>query len=284
MRHPRGAATSLGAIAFFVAGAIVFLAIVAPSRAAAYGDTLAHPRTTPQYWVTTSGTDTAIDRVDPFIAGRVFRAAHSVALGGWAGSITGAAWASEAEFASDVRSGNIPSDVRAVMYDPEGWDSTPRPEQRDPALYAERFVWLAHANGYIAIVTPHPSLVSVPGSVCGQRADETQEAAYVRCRIAEKVAKDADLYETQAQALERDPSAYRDFVARTARQARSANPDVIVLSGLSTAPGYVATAQMLYAAWDSVKDVVDGHYLSLVRVEYPGAAAAFLRLIAGGSN
>ena len=73
-------------------------------------------------------------------------------------------------------------------------------------------------------------------------------------------------------------------MARTARQARSANPDVIVLSGLSTAPGYVATPQMLYAAWDSVKDVVDGHYMSLVKVEYPATAAAFLRLIDGPTD
>jgi hypothetical protein len=259
VRHPRGAATSLAAIAFLTAGAIVFLAIVAPSGAAAYGDTLAHPRTTPQYWVTTTGTNAAIQRVDP-------------------------AWASEAQFASDIREGNIPADVQDVMYDPEGWDSTPLPEQRDPARYAELFARLAHAHGYVVIVTPHPSLVSVPGAACGQRAGETQEAAYVRCRIAEEVARYADIYETQAQALERDPGAYRDFVARTAAQARSANPDVVVLSGLSTAPGYVATPHMLYAAWDSVKDVVDGHYLSLVRVEYPETAAAFLRLIAGANS
>jgi len=284
VRHPRRATSPLGAVAFCVTGAVVFLALIAPARAAGYGDTLAHSRTTPQYWVTTTGTNTAIDRVDPFIAERVFRSPHSVALGGWAGSVTGAAWPSFAEFASDVRAGDIAANVRAVMYDPEGWTSTPLREQRDPARYAERFARLAHANGYVAIVTPHPSLVAALGAACRQRTSETQEAAYIRCRIAEKVARYADAYETQAQALERDPVAYRDFVARTARQARSANPDVIVLSGLSTAPGYVATPQMLYAAWDSVKDVVDGHYMSLVKVEYPATAAAFLRLIDGPTD
>jgi hypothetical protein len=49
------------------------------------------------------------------------------------------------------------------------------------------------------------------------------------------------------------------------------------MSGLSTHPGYPATTEMLRSAWASVRDVVDGHYLSLGRhLRHPDVAAAFL--------
>jgi hypothetical protein len=174
----------------------------------------------------------------------------------------------------------VPADVRVAMYDPEGWDETPLRERRHPIRYIEKFARLAHANGYVAMVTPHPGLVSVPGAECGREGAESEVDAYLRCRIAERTARYADVYETQAQAMENNPQAYRAFVVATAEQAREANPQVVVLSGLSTSPGYPATDQMLYAAWRSVADVVDGHYLSLARQRYPGTAAAFLAEVA----
>ena len=47
-------------------------------------------------------------------------------------------------------------------------------------------------------------------------------------------------------------------VSATAARARDANPSVLVLSGLSTSPGFPATPEMLLDAWGSVADVVDG--------------------------
>ncbi|MGH2635195.1 MAG: hypothetical protein ACRDHU_03505 [Actinomycetota bacterium] len=77
--------------------------------------------------------------------------------------------------------------------------------------------------------------------------------------------------------MQRDPAAYRAFVEATARLARDVNRDVQVLSGLSTHPGYPATAEMLKDAWASVRNVVDGHYLSLGRrLRHPDVAASFL--------
>jgi hypothetical protein len=162
------------------------------------------------------------------------------------------------------------------MYDPEKWDATPLNEQRHPVAYARKFSLLARAHGYEVVVTPHPNLVEVDGATCGIQPGESEEHAYVRCGIAARIGRYADVYETQAQALEDRPTEYRAFVEATAAQARSANQNVVVLSGLSTAPGYPATAQMLFAAWSSVSDIVDGHYLSLARLRYPGAAAEFL--------
>src|SRR6266511_547062 len=235
----------------------------------------------PQRWVTSRGTISAIAALDPRVAAAVFGTPTAIALGGWPGSTHGMAWASQAKFAADLEAGVIPATVRAVMYDPEAWEATPLPERQDPVKYIEEFARLAHQHGYFVIVTPHPRLVEVPGGRCRMRASETMEAAYLRCGIAAEAARHADGYETQGQYLQRDPGRYQEFVSRTAAQAREANPDVVMLSGLSTHPGYPATPEMLHEAWQSVREVVDGHYLSLARRRLPSVAATFLRRAAG---
>jgi hypothetical protein len=229
-----------------------------------------------QRWVTVTGTIRAIAAVDPTLAARVFGTSDAIALGGWPGATTGRAWASYARFAEDVAAGSIPGDVRVVMYDPESWEATPLEERVDPLGSIEAFCSLARSQGYFVLVTPHPNLVSVAGSPHGPRAGETREVAYLRSGIVEVSAANADAVETQAQTLQRDPAAYRAFVAATARLARDVKPDVQVLSGLSTHPGYPATPEMMAGAWASVRDVVDGHYLSLARLRLVEVAASFL--------
>jgi hypothetical protein len=163
------------------------------------------------------------------------------------------------------------------MYDPESWEATPLAERLDPLGSIKAFCDLARAQGYFVMITPHPNIVSVPGSPHAPRARETREAAYLRSGITEVAAEHADAVETQAQRLQRDPATYRDLVAATARLARDIKPDVQFLSGLSTHPGYPATAKMLKEAWASVRDVVDGHYLSLGRhLRKPEVAARLL--------
>ena len=228
--------------------------------------------------MTSAGTIRAIAAVDANVADRIFGSTDAVALGGWSRATSGRAWASYATFATDVAAGGIAPEVRVVMYDPENWDATPPPERRDPVSAIEAFGALARSRGYSVLITPHPNLVSVPGSICQIRAGETRESAYLRSGLVEASAANADAYETQAQTLQRDPAAYRAFVLDTARRARSVNRDVRVLSGLSTHPGYAATADMLHGAWESVRDVVDGHYLSLARKRLPSVAAGFLSM------
>lgn len=116
----------------------------------------------------------------------------------------------------------------------------------------------------------------MPASPHAPRAGETRESAYLRSGIVEVSAAGADAVETQAQTLQRDPAAYRAFVAATAGLAREVDPDVRMLAGLSTHPGYPATPRMLLDAWASVRDVVDGHYLSLARLRLIEVAASFL--------
>jgi hypothetical protein len=142
-----------------------------------------------------------------------------------------------------------------------------------------RFGDIARRHGYVCMITPHPGLVSAPGGALAAGADETEEAAYERSGITEAAARAADIVETQAQRLQNRPDAYRSLVAATAARARGVNPSVLVLSGLSTSPGFPATPQMLLDAWASVADVVDGHYLSLAKGRYPEVMAAFLRSV-----
>ena len=226
--------------------------------------------------MTVPGTIRAIAAIDPDLGARVFGSIETVALGGWPGATTGRAWASSEAFAHDVATGSIPDAVRVVMYDPENWEATPLPERLDPRGSIEAFCALARARGYAVLVTPHPNLVSVAESLHAPRAGETRESAYLRSGIVEVSAAGADAVETQAQTLQRDPRAYRAFVAATAGLAREVDPDVRMLSGLSTHPGYPATRRMLLDAWASVRDVVDGHYLSLSRLRLIEVAASFL--------
>jgi len=227
-------------------------------------------------WVTAAGTMRAIAEVDPNVAARIFESRDAIALGGWPGATTGRSWASSTRFAEDVANETIQDDLQVAMYDPEHWDATPLDERLDPHTSIENFGTLARSKAYTVLVTPHPNLVSVPGSPLAPKDEEARESAYLRSGIVEVAAANADVIETQAQTLQRDPDRYRAFVAETVRIARATKRDVQVLSGLSTHPGYPATVAMLRNAWISVRDVVDGHYLSLARLRLPEVATAFL--------
>src|SRR5438034_1150489 len=61
-------------------------------------------------------------------------------------------------------------------------------------------------------------------------------------------------------------------------QARRANPDVVVLAGLSTR--FATGPDTLLNAWDSVADIVDGHYMAVPEGIRPDIAVAFLQMLA----
>jgi hypothetical protein len=234
------------------------------------------------YWATSAGSMAAVAAVDADVAVRAFGSGRGIALGSgsgaaWPGAIPGRAWASLARFERDLRDGAIPADLVVAMYDPERWRHTPAREQRDPRRAIGRFVELCSDRGYVSMVTPYPRLVTVPDAAFRAEAGETEEEAYLRSGIVASAAA-AQICETQAQRLQDRPEAYRAFVAATAGQARAANPDVVHLSGLSTSPGVVATPSMLFEAFASVRDIVDGHYVSLSKGRRPEVMAAFLRM------
>jgi hypothetical protein len=107
---------------------------------------------------------------------------------------------------------------------------------------------------------------------------ETMQAAFLRCGIEAAAARLSDVVEIQGQLLEADPATYRSFVESETAQARLANPDVVVLAGLSTR--FASGPETLLNAWDSVTDIVDGHYMAVPEGIRPDIAVGFLRMLA----
>jgi hypothetical protein len=228
-----------------------------------------------EIWIGTATTLGTLARIDPDAAAGLLGAPRSITLGAPVGAPLALSWSSERRFARDVADGAVPPSVKIVLYDPEGWLATPPAERREPVPAMLAFGALARTNGYIAVITPHPSLMQVHGAACGQMSGETLEAAYLRCGIQAAAARAADIVEVQAQFLETNPDAYEGFVTDAAAQARLANPGVRVISGISTT--FTEDPEVLVAAWRSVRGVVDGHYLNVPNGIHPDVAAAFAR-------
>jgi len=233
-----------------------------------------------QIWIGTATTRGTLARIDPAVAAGLLGAPRSITLGEPIGAPVALSWSSERRFAREVAERTIPSSVRVVLYDPEGWLATPPAERRAPIPAMLAFGALARANGYLPVITPHPSLMTVHGAVCGAIAGESLEAAYLRCGIQGAAARAADIVEVQAQFLEADADAYGRFVTDAAAQARLANPGVQVISGISTM--FTEDPQVLLAAWRSVRGVVDGHYLNVPQGIRANVAVAFARDVLAG--
>lgn len=188
-------------------------------------------------------------------------------------------WASFAEFRSAINGGTIDPSIKAVAYDPEHWAQTPLIEQQHPKWYMHLFSQLANAYGYIASMNPARDLMGVEGAVCRAESGESYTHAFIRCNIAGEAARYANVYRIQSQALEDHLRAYGRFVGATLDQARTANPDVIVLGGLSTSAVPGVTAQMLYDAWAATHDIVNGYYVTISSSAVPTVAVPFFRMV-----
>lgn len=152
--------------------------------------------------------------------------------------------------------------VAAVLYDPESWPRTPRAEQIDPVAAVCRAAAIAHAHGKLLIATPAVDLLRrvTPDAVHhGQRYRAFEQTGWIGA-----MAKCADIIEIQAQGAEANLAQFERFVGTEARQARAANPDVLVLAGISTNPdGRRVSAQQLLDAVRAVRPVVNGFWLNI---------------------
>jgi hypothetical protein len=235
----------------------------------------------PKIWVIQGGWLANVLYYEPRIAKDLFLRAPSVVLGAVPGrdmGISSFAYTSYRHFSASVE--HSPywfKGFTSVLYDPEGWAATPLTERQHPADAIRSFAALGHHEGWTVIVTPHHSLATVPGGDCTTEPAETEREAFLRCDVTGAAATHADIVETQAQDLQTSPDEYRAFVEATAAQARAANPEVKVIAGLS-ASNDVTPAQ-LFAAWDSVRDLVDGYYLAIQDNAHAPVAIAFLRLV-----
>ena len=226
------------------------------------------------HWMVTGENVRKMSLVDPAGTERALNSADTYALGNPDGahdqvpaghrSVATLVYRSYRRFRDDVQAGRIAPSVRAVVYDAEGWEDTPDDEQRDPPAAFRRFAELARSRGYQVVTAPGRDLVSAAGA-CARRQGETLDHAFLRCEIAGHAARQADVVVVQAQAHQRDPEAYRRFVARASDQARAANPGVIVVSALTTSgrDGPV-TDSMLVAAAQSVRGMVAGHWVTIL--------------------
>jgi hypothetical protein len=194
---------------------------------------------------------------------------------GWSSS-RAERWTSFAAFRTAVKEGAVPAIVQVVHYDNEDWSQTPTREQPRPGLFERRFCALAHANGWSCYTGPGQDLCGVIDHPAG----ETYAQCYLKENLAGKAARHADVIDIQAQALEpRGARAYGNFVRRAARQAKAANPDVIVLGNIAASPnGDEVTAAKMYRCAKAALPFVSGFYTTVSAADGPTTAAVLRRL------
>ena len=159
---------------------------------------------------------------------------------------------------SEALQSGLPPSIKGIVYDLEDWSFSPLSEQQNPVASTSAAATLVHQAGLALIATPATDLVNTldPGAT-------NKSAAYLSLGIP-AAAQDADVFEIQAQGLELSIASYASFVTAAAQAARTANPKVIVLAGLSTNPnGQQVTAQDLYAAVQATSGVVNGYWLNI---------------------
>jgi hypothetical protein len=194
------------------------------------------------------------------------------------GAVGTAFFTSYAQFIGRLRRHAIPAGVRAVAYDPELWQATPFIERLDPERYMALFAAAAHRHGYAAILMPGRDLLAA-ASPCRQQPGENLDAAFLRCGLAGATARLSQIFEIQTAPIELRGAELHSFAAACAKQARAANPSVVLIATLSTQPGtgWVSAWQLSRAA-AAVRPFVQGFQLNLTR-RSTRAAVAFLRTI-----
>lgn len=170
------------------------------------------------------------------------------------------AFASASALTGAVAHGAIPAGAYGVLYDPEVWPFTPAAEQRDPVAAATRAAAVAHAHGLRFLVAPALNLTTVAGA----RAGTPRWERFLSLGLPRRLARVADVFEIQAQSLERDTGTYTRFVKNAVDQSKSANPAIRILAGLSTnPPGAPVPARRLTDAIAATRSRVDGYWLNV---------------------
>ena len=151
-----------------------------------------------------------------------------------------------------------PSEYYGVLLDQENWSFTPLYEQRNAIYYTMLASDLAKEHGLILISTPAGDLVKA----YGYYSNFSEE--FERMGIAYNSSKYSQIYEAQAQSMERGLSGFDSFSYIESLQAKSANPDIKFFIGLSTNPNAQnITGAELYAAINSTKNFSSGYWLNV---------------------
>ena len=151
-----------------------------------------------------------------------------------------------------------PSEYYGILLDQENWSFTPLYEQRNAIYYTMLASNLAKEHGLILISTPAGDLVNA----YGYYSNFSEE--FERMGIAYNSSKYSQIYEAQAQSMERGLSGFDSFSYTEYLQAKAANPNIKFFIGLSTNPNSEnITGEELYAAINSTENFSDGYWLNV---------------------
>ncbi|WP_152627290.1 hypothetical protein [Streptacidiphilus melanogenes] len=221
------------------------------------------------FWIVSGQTLARLLATDRAAATRAFDSPRTYVLTGTGSWQIPSGWSSTptADFTSyrDLRAAfaenRVDPRIRAVLYDNEHWGMTPAAEQADPARYDRLAAQLTHRHHLVFLAAPSTDLASVlrPGSSGGRGTF----GALLDAGLFGQLAPSADVLDIQSQGAEADPAKFAAFVRAAAAQARSANPDIRVLAGISTNPsGQAVSAAAITRAAQAVRGDVDGFWLN----------------------
>ncbi len=149
--------------------------------------------------------------------------------------------------------------LQVVVLDLEDWPQTPRLERLHPVYYYRMAGRAARAHGITLAATPSPNLAQALGKGRGPVYER-----FLQSGMIGQIARSAAIFEVQAQGVERSPARYARFVRLAAAQARKANPEVLVIAGLSTNPGgRKVPSSLLYRDVMAARPFVDGFWLNI---------------------
>ncbi len=179
---------------------------------------------------------------------------------GLAAAVPTASFSSEAALSSAISRRQLRGGTLAVLYAPQHSRSmTPQAEQLHPDEYTLRAARAAHAHGLLLVATPAANLVLARAPRTPPRALYSE---FLKLRIAAGVARYADSYAVQADALETQRSAYLGFVQAVAVQSAVAHPGVELLTGVSALSlRKRQTAQALVNAAVAAGNIASGFWL-----------------------
>lgn len=130
---------------------------------------------------------------------------------------------SYAQFSADITNSAVTAGVSYIIYDQESnTGETPAQESAAPATYYSEFATLAHAHGYKFIAAPASDIFTGAGD---------QWTNYLNSGLIAEMAAYSEVISLQ---MQRAGTLFGQYTNEGYTQAVTANPSVVVLSGLST--------------------------------------------------
>lgn len=158
--------------------------------------------------------------------------------------------------------------VEAIIYDNEAWPATPLSEAVSPVASEKEAARLIEGSGKLFVSTPGLDLVSLQHSLSGPNWQKFLQTGWIGAS-----ARLADILVIQAQSYEQDPAVYSKFVAAAVRQARRANPKILVIAGLTSTRGVTpALAASVVRCVTLTARLVNGYFLNVPQPSLAGLA------------